>query len=74
MYIDDPVQQVVETHGQIRNKPIEGTKRSESEVKKMEEELSRMRSEEVSQHVPKSENQWSAYPQQELASPTKVER
>jgi Mn-containing catalase len=73
VYIDNPVKQVVETHGQIRSS-IEGTSRSESEMKKVEEQLSRARSQEVSQNVPKSENQWSAYPQEELASPTKVER
>lgn len=67
-YITDPVEQVVQTQGQIQ-KPIEGTTRTAEQIQQLEAELSRLRSQEVKQAVPMGENQWSAYPQETIASP-----
>lgn len=72
VYIEDPVQHVVQTRGEVHHKP-EGTKLSEGDVDKMNKTLSRMRSDEVKAGIPKGPNQWSDYPQTELASPKKVQ-
>jgi Mn-containing catalase len=69
VYIDDPVRQVVETQGLTRNLHTRGTRLSESEAAHLDRQLSRERSREVKSHVPSGENQWSAYPQEQLASP-----
>ena len=74
VYVEDPKKYVIETHGLIRNHPIEGSKHSEEEIAKKNKMMSQQRSEEVKKHMPKAENQWSAYPQAELASPMKVEK
>jgi Mn-containing catalase len=68
VYIDDPVRHVVETQGLTRGRP-RGTRLSESEMAALDRQLSRERSREVKSHVPSGENQWSAYPQEQLASP-----
>ncbi|MQW00448.1 manganese catalase family protein [Sinorhizobium medicae] len=67
-YIEDPIKHVVDTQGEINHKP-EGTNRSAKEVARMDKEMSKQRSEEVRSRLPKGENQWSSYPQTELASP-----
>jgi Mn-containing catalase len=59
-YINDPVQQVRESCGQL-NKGPSSTLRGEDEVQQMNQELSQQRSEEVTQRVPKGENSWSTY-------------
>jgi Mn-containing catalase len=69
VYIDDPVRHVVETQGLTRGQRVRGTRLSESEVSTLDRQLSRERSREVKSHVPSGENQWSAYPQEQLASP-----
>jgi Mn-containing catalase len=74
VYIEDPVQYVRETHGLIRNHEIKGTSKSEEDLEKKNRMLSKQRSEEVKKNLPKGENQWSAYPQEELTSPTTVEK
>lgn len=71
-YIDDPLQHCVATQGLI-NRPIRGNSRSQKEVKQVAQALSAQRSQEISTSVPKGENQWSAYPQQTLDSPTQVD-
>jgi Mn-containing catalase len=40
---------------------------------KADKELSQQRSQEVKSAVPEGANQWSSYPQSELASPKKVQ-
>lgn len=67
-YIDDPLRQVIQTQG-LKDQPVLGTSRSQGEVERMNKELSRRRSEEIKNAVGKGSNQWSSYPQQELASP-----
>jgi Mn-containing catalase len=70
-YVDDPTKQVIATQGLV-NQPIRGGKKTQEDVKRLDQELSRMRSMEVSQAVPKGGNQWSAYPQATLQSPMDV--
>jgi hypothetical protein len=51
---------------------VEGTKQTEADVAKQNKMMSQQRSTEVKRR--QGENQWSAYPQTELARPTKVEK
>lgn len=69
-YIDDPVSQVIETQG-LTQLSVSGTDRSESEAAQLNQQLGQMRSEEVKAKVPMGENQWSAYPQEQVESPVK---
>jgi len=72
-YIDDPVRQVLETQGQL-NKEIRGTSLNQEQVGQLNREVSQKRSQEVKAAVPSRENQWSSYPQRDLASPKEVQR
>lgn len=72
VYVDDPVSQAVETRGQL-DAEILGSSKTEDDVQELNAKLSRMRSEEVSSAVPKGENQWCSYPQEQLSSPVEVE-
>jgi Mn-containing catalase len=72
-FIADPVAYVRESRGLIDREP-EGTPLTRKEVQKVSEELSKVRSGEVMAAMPKAANQWSAYPQEELASPRKADR
>ena len=67
-YIADPVEQVIQTQGQVKKK-AEGSNRSMKEADKIGKELSKMRSMEVKSKLPKGENQWSGFPQDGLQSP-----
>jgi len=59
-YIDDPIAHVASTNG-LLDEDIEGTERTEAVVQKMNKELSKERSMEVSSATPDGENQWSTY-------------
>jgi len=72
VYIDDPLKQVIETQGMI-NQPIAGSSRTQAQVEQIERQLSQQRSQEVKSAVGAGTNQWSSYPQQTVASPTKVQ-
>lgn len=72
-YVEDPIQHVIDTQGMLNQEP-KGTDRTVEELQKKNEKLSKERSEEIRSAIPKGENQWSAYPQEELASPKKVDR
>jgi Mn-containing catalase len=72
VYIEDPIEHVIQTKGEIKHKP-EGTTRTEKDVQKLNKQMSKERSQEVQKAVPTGENQWSAYPQKDLASPKKVQ-
>ena len=74
VYVEDPVQHVVETHGMITQSESRGTPITQKDVATLNKELSTTRSEEIKRAIPKGENQWSSYPQESLASPKKVER
>jgi Mn-containing catalase len=59
-YIDDPIEHVSRTNGLIEE-TIEGTERTEATVKKLNKELSKERSYEVTAATPTGEKQWSNY-------------
>jgi Mn-containing catalase len=59
-YVEDPVAQVEETHGQTE-KAIEGHQRDEKAVKKAEKALASERSKEVTRATPKGARGWSQY-------------
>lgn len=67
-YIDDPDAHVVQTQGELNQKP-EGTKRTTEDAMRLNKELSQKRSQEVKSSMPKGPNQWSSYPQDRLESP-----
>ena len=71
-YVDDPVQHVIKTRG-LLDQEIVGSRRDEATVKKADLQLSKKRSSEISAAVPTGENQWSAYPQKTLESPTRAD-
>jgi Mn-containing catalase len=64
-YVSDPIQAVRESDGML-NLPRQ--RRSDT-TEAMDEKLSQMRKQELSQAVPDGENQWSSYPQTSLESP-----
>jgi Mn-containing catalase len=73
-YIEDPATQVVETDGQLKKAVPDGAGMTPAEATAKERELSKVRSEQIKAAVPTGPNQWSAYPQADLASPAKVKK
>ena len=69
-FIDDPIKHVMETNG-LLNQPISGTDKTETEVQQLNEELSMMRSREVTTAYSLGEQQWND-PEAELADQAKV--
>lgn len=59
-YIDDPIQHVIKTQGELQQ-PIKGTAKTEDEVGKMDQKMSQQRSQEITAAVPTGQNQWSSY-------------
>lgn len=73
-YVQDPIQHVVDTMGEVDYKP-DGTMQSQSDVDKMDKALSRERSTEVKNATSsKDGSQWSSYPQTKLTSPMAIEQ
>jgi len=72
VYVDDPHRQVIETRGQLDQKNVART--SESELRSLEQMLSKERSAEVSSAAPPGETQWTKYPTEDLKPPTKVQK
>ncbi len=68
-YADDPIQHVVQTQGQLQH-PQQGTQATPEQVEQQDRTLGQQRSTEIKGAVPGAQNQWSAYPQKELASPS----
>jgi len=70
VYIDEPVGHVIETQGEIQER-IEGSNKSEREIERMDKGLSKTRSQEIKRTQPSGggPNQWSSYPQEDLAAP-----
>lgn len=66
-YIDNPREAVVESQGLLEFPSTDP--KSDKEITKQNEKLSKLRSEEIKSMVPEGENQWSAYPQTKLESP-----
>lgn len=60
-YINNPKQQVESTHG-LRDIEPTGTDRTEESVRKADEELSKIRSNEINSSMPDKDLQWSNYP------------
>ncbi len=69
VYVDEPAQHVTKTEGMTKNHPIQGTKRTEAEVDRLNQVLSIERSQEVKSAIGHGSNQWSSYPQTSTASP-----
>jgi Mn-containing catalase len=72
VYIEDPIQHVVESKGMLGHR-VEGTSRTMESVEKKNKEMSKQRSEEVKSKTPKDGNQWSSYPQTAPDSPMGIE-
>jgi Mn-containing catalase len=68
VYVANPEEHVVETQGEVEQK-VEGTKLTPAMVAQMEAKLSQQRSDEVKSATPKGTQQWSTYPQEDLAAP-----
>lgn len=60
VFIADPLRHVVETQGLV-DEPIRESSKTQAETDKLENELSRLRSNEVKSAAPKGENQWSSF-------------
>ncbi len=66
VFIQDPIQHVIDTQGLTEQQDGSGkeggpgNQRSMDEIKQKDQELSRQRSEEIKQALPKGENQWTA--------------
>ena len=72
VYIDDPHRQVIETRGQIDQENVANT--SQSELRSLEQMLSKERSMQVKTAAPPGETQWTKFPTEDLAPPTKVQK
>jgi Mn-containing catalase len=66
-YIGDPIKQVRDTQGLVEQ-PIEGSPKTEAEVRSLDQELSAVRSSEVKAAMPPGETAWSTYPTTPVAS------
>lgn len=64
-YIQEPVQQVEETEGQMKKQPT-GGKLDVEAARRIDKEMSDLKSKEVKSKLPKGELQWSKYPQEKL--------
>jgi len=68
-YVADPLRHVIETNG-LTGQDMAANGRTDDEVDALNRTLGKRRSQEISSAVPSGENQWSAYPQDQLRSPT----
>ena len=66
--LEDPLRHVVETQGLVEQE-VRGTDETAKDALQTETELGDLRSTEVKTALPKGTNQWSSYPQDQLASP-----
>jgi len=67
-YVEEPVAQVRQTNGLV---DLKGPKAvSKEQTEKLGKELGERKMQELSRAVPEGENQWSAYPQRTLESPS----
>ncbi len=57
-YVDDPVQEVLRTKGSIQRQ-VRGTNRTEQDMRQLNEQMSRQRSQEVNQAISSGQNSWS---------------
>ncbi len=73
VYVEDPIEHVRKTQGMVVDHEPRGTSRTEDEVQKTNRELGKQRKEAVMSTLPEGGNQWSAYPQEDPASPMGIE-
>lgn len=59
-YIEDPIEHVLNTNG-LLNEEISGTETTMETARKKTEEVSKMRTEQIKNSIPKGDNQWSKY-------------
>jgi len=68
-YVQDPIEHVIKTKGEVEQKP-EGTSTTPDKVMQLEKQLSEKRSNEVKSATPSAGvQQWSSYPQKDIAAP-----
>lgn len=60
-YVEDPIQHVIDTQG-LHNHQGHGSSLTVEQANNLDQEMSKLRSQEVKQAVPKGENQWNTYP------------
>jgi len=72
VYIENPHRHVIETRGQLDQKNV--AKTSESELRSLEQMLSKERSAQVSAAAPPGETQWTKYPTEDLKPPMTVQK
>ncbi|MBD1911676.1 MULTISPECIES: manganese catalase family protein [unclassified Leptolyngbya] len=70
-YVQKPYEHVVETKGMVEQ-PVKGNKHTLDEAQEKSRALGKQRSQEVKSSVGGGANQWSTYPQNDLASPKTV--
>src|SRR5690606_34102588 len=59
-YVEDPIEHVTQTKGLLQQE-VAGTKKSESDVSKLNKKMSKERSQEIKKAVESKEMQWSEY-------------
>ena len=64
-YVQDPLSHVIQTNGLLDQQPI-GASMTMEQAEQKSKALGEERSGHISEYVPKGENQWSTYPQQNL--------
>ena len=72
VYIENPHRHVIETRGQLDQKNV--AKTSESELRSLEQMLSKERSAQVSAAALPGETQWTKYPTEDLKPPMSVQK
>lgn len=70
VYAENPETVVRETNGLVEM-PIQGTKQSQEDMRRMNAEMSTRRSQEIERVTPTGENAWCRYPQDTLEAPVK---
>lgn len=69
VYAEDPAETVVRTKG-LKEMPIEGTKKSIEDVRRLSVEKSKKRTTEVTSKTSTGENAWCDYPQRSIEAPS----
>jgi len=69
VYVDDPVQHVIQSKGLTADQAPQGTAMTQSQATKLDKEMSARRSAPLKAVGTSGQNQWSAYPQAAPASP-----
>jgi Mn-containing catalase len=70
VYVEDPIQEVRNSRGLTRE-PVQGSARKPEDCRKLEEQKSKLRYEEVTRTAPKGEVQWSDYALADVKAPVR---